>query len=153
MGDAREHAVRTLLKVTENLLKRPSRPIMEPGDLRFLLILLSNPWLYPSSASVKRHGSTSKSHVGAQPSPRKSPARDGSQHNGLLKRIFGLIAHSPDNCHRSLIGWFIRFDEQHLVRTIDLVASFVTYRIARRSGRPRRKSLVNDGGLIPEMRA
>lgn len=151
LEDAREHAVRTLLKVTENLLKRPTRPIKEPSDLRFLLILLSNPSLYPSSATIQRKGSGSKSHGSAQQSPRKSPARDGSQHNGLLKRIFGLMAHSPDNCHRYLIGWFARFDEEHLVQTIDLVASFVTYRIARRSGRPRRKSLVNDGGLIPDL--
>lgn len=148
---AREHAVRTLLKVTENLLKRPSRPMKEPGDLRFLLILLANPSLYPSSASFQTKTASAKSNGSAQQSPRKSPGRDGSQHNGLLKRIFGLLAHSPENCHRYLVGWFTRFDEQHLVSTIDLVGSFVTYRIARRSGRPRRKSMVNDGGLIPDL--
>lgn len=157
LAEAREHAIRTLLKVTENLLKRPSTPINEPGDLRFLLILLFNPSLFPSSASgQKTIGNPPKSaysgKFGAgQETPKKSPSRDRSQHNGLLKRIFGLIAHSPDNCHRYLVGWFSRFDEQHLVKTIDLVASFVTYRIARRSGRPRRKSMVNDGGLIPDL--
>lgn len=159
LADAREHAVRTLLKVTENLLKRPSRPIKEPGDLRFLLILLANPSLYPSANYQKsgRSGdSQSKTYSGksngsVRESPKKSPGRDGSQHNGLLKRIFGLLAHSPDTCHRYLVGWFTRFEEQQFVRTVDLVASFVTHRIARRSGRPRRKSAVNDGGLIPDL--
>lgn len=159
LADAREHAVRTLLKVTENLLKRPSRPVKEPGDLRFLLILLSNPSLYPSSAVYQGKGShgapqrnaSGKSNGSAQESPRRSPGRDGSQHNGLLKRIFGLLANSPESCHRYLVGWFTRFDEEHLVKIVDLVASFVTHRIARRSGRPRRKSMVNDGGLIPDL--
>jgi E3 ubiquitin-protein ligase HECTD2 len=160
LADARDHAVRTLLKITENMLKRPSRPMKEPGDLRFLLILLSNPSLYPSTASNKHtrsNGDASKRTYSGKPngaaheSPRKSPGREGSQHNGLLKRIFGLLAHSPEICHRYLVGWFTRFDEQHLVKTVDLVASFVTHRIARRSGRPRRKSVVHDGGLIPDL--
>ena len=38
---------RTLLKAAESLLKRPGRPLKEPHNLRFLLILLANPLLYP----------------------------------------------------------------------------------------------------------
>ncbi|CAK4033330.1 E3 ubiquitin- ligase HUL4 [Lecanosticta acicola] len=162
---AREHAIRTLLKITENLLKRPTRPVKEPEDIRFLLILLSNPSLYPSSQprratsgtgrvssrtqSDRRNGKLQASPV--PPSPKKSPGQQGGQHNGLLKRIFGLIAHSAENCHRYLINWFARFEEEHFVKTVDLVASFVTHRIGRRPGRHRSRSGLDDGGLIPTL--
>ena len=41
-----EHARRVLLKATEMLLKRPGRPLKDPADLRFLLIVLENPLLH-----------------------------------------------------------------------------------------------------------
>ncbi|KAF4948733.1 hypothetical protein FGADI_9388 [Fusarium gaditjirri] len=41
-----EHARRVLLKATEMLLKRPGRPLKDPADLRFLLIILENPLLH-----------------------------------------------------------------------------------------------------------
>ncbi|KAF2169189.1 hypothetical protein M409DRAFT_20412 [Zasmidium cellare ATCC 36951] len=164
LAEGREHAVRTLLKITENLLKRPSRPLKEPEDMRFLLILISNPSLYPGSKPYRALSTNNRpagrslsgkanGKMQASPlSPRKSSGREGSQHNGLLKRIFGLIAHSSDSCHRYLVNWFARFEETHFVKTVDLVASFVNHRIARRAGRPHRKSGgINDGGLIPDL--
>ena len=158
LNEAREHAIRTVLKVTENVLKRPSRPLKEPEDLRFLLIILTNPSMYPSSPKPRRAVSGAvkspdgkQNMVRPQLSPKKSPGRDGSQHTGILKRIFGLLAHSTDACHRYLIGWFARFDEEHFTKLVDLVASFVTHRIARRSNRPRSKSVMADGGLIPDL--
>jgi len=160
--EARAHAVRTLLKLTENILKRPSRPIKEPEDARFLLLMLSNPSLYPrrhdqqpsigtSSTQSQPGKQKGKEHSSPVPSPKKSPSSAGSQHNGLLKRIFGLLSCLPDACHRYLVNWFARYDEVHFVKTVDLVASFVTHRIARRSGRARRGSGVDDGGLIPTL--
>lgn len=50
IGDIRDHITRVLLKATENLLKRPGRPLKKPEDVRFLLIVLANPLLYPESA-------------------------------------------------------------------------------------------------------
>lgn len=145
LEEARDHAVRAILKLTENLLKRPSRPLKEPEDIRFLLVLLANPSLYPSTRKTQRSASrtisqpirTASGRQTASPrqpiSPQRSPvSRDGMPHAGLLKRICGLLAYSSDNCHRYLIGWFARFDEEHFVRIVDLVASFVTYRISRR---------------------
>ena len=167
LAEAREHAIRALLKVTENVLKRPSRPLKEPEDLRFLLVILANPSLYPgafkhrpravSSAANNPGRTSSGKQTGLSPtkgqlSPRKSPGREmGPQHTGLLKRIFGLLAYSTDTCHRYLIAWFARFDEEHFIKLVDLVASFVTHRIARRSSRPRSKSMATDGGLIPDL--
>ena len=161
LAEGREHAIRALLKVTENVLKRPSRPLKEPEELRFLLIILTNPSLYPSPQKPRRAVSgasndpkrtlSGKQSPHAQLSPRKSPGREGSQHTGLLKRIFGLLAHASEACHRCLIGWFARFDEKHFTKIVDLVASFVTHRIARRSNRSRSKSFIADGGLIPDL--
>jgi E3 ubiquitin-protein ligase HECTD2 len=161
LAEAREHAVRALLKLTENLLKRPTRPLQEPADVRFLLIMLANPSLYPSKMP-QRTVSGGARHVNRTnsgrydgglraTSPPQSPPRDGSAHSGILKRIFGLVANASDICHRYLITWFTRFDEEHMVSLIDLVSSFVTHRIARRANKPRRKSHAADGGLIPDL--
>ncbi|CAK1357006.1 unnamed protein product [Cercospora beticola] len=165
MADAREHAIRTLLKLTENVLKRPSKPLREPEDLRWLLIILANPSLYPSTKPQRtRSGgerylsrSTSDKLAGKMPAspvqrtPGKTSSRGGSQHNGLLKRIFGLLAHANENCQRYLIGWYSRFDEELFIKHVDLVASFVTYRIDRRSSRARGKSSAADNVLIPNL--
>ncbi|KAL1632937.1 putative E3 ubiquitin-protein ligase [Neofusicoccum ribis] len=50
--DARTHVQRTLLKVTENLLKRPGRQLEDPEDLRFLLIILYNPLLHGGHSGI-----------------------------------------------------------------------------------------------------
>lgn len=161
LAEGREHAIRALLKVTENILKRPSRPLKEPEELRFLLIVLANPSLYPLPSRVRkstvstsrdpRRTLSEKQNPQAQLSPKKSPSKENSQHTGLLKRIFGLLANSSEMCHRYLIGWFSRFDEKHFTKITDLVASFVTHRISRRSNRSRSKSFIADGGLIPDL--
>ncbi|KXS97368.1 hypothetical protein AC578_9600 [Pseudocercospora eumusae] len=165
IAEAREHAIRALLKITENILKRPTRPLKEPHDLRWLLIILMNPSLYPSTKPSRTKSgrntfvgqvATGQQNGGVQasplkPTPGKSPGHVGSQHNGLLKRIFGLLSGTPETCHWYLAGWFSRYNEDQFVKTIDLVASFVNYRIDRRNGRPRRTSAVVDGGLIPDL--
>lgn len=168
LAEAREHAIRALLKITENVLKRPSRLLTEPEHIRFLLIILANPSLYPSMTKPSRTVSKNSvlrsvpspsgqgNGVPASPkhmSPRKSPgkAREGTVHTGILKRVFGLLAHSSDLCHRYLTGWFARYDQDRFERLVDLVARFVTHRISRVSGRPRSKSVINDGGLIPDL--
>lgn len=161
IAEAREHAVRALLKLTENLLKRPTKSLQQPADVRLLLIILANPSLYPSklpkratssSARYVSRTNSGRTDAGLRPaSPPKSPPRDGSAHSGILKRVFGLMANASDICHRYLITWFTRFDEEHLSSLIDLVASFVTHRIARRANKPRRKSHAADGGLIPDL--
>lgn len=52
MTESRAHLHRTLLKATEGLLKRPRRPLKKPDDIRFLLILLSNPLIYPPTSEL-----------------------------------------------------------------------------------------------------
>ena len=166
LEEARQHVIRTLFKVTENVLKRPTQPLKEAENLRFLLIVLANPSLYPTSRHFAYAGSApSELHVGrqdlqnrptpagSQPSPsKKTAAREsGSQHTGILKRIFGLLSNSSELCQRYVIGWFAKYDQDRFEDVVDLVASFVTHRITRRSSRPRSKSAVKDGGLIPDL--
>lgn len=60
--EVRDHIAGILLKATESLLKRPGRPLKKPEDVRFLLIVLANPLLYPESArpaSRLAHGMSS----------------------------------------------------------------------------------------------
>lgn len=171
IADARQHVQRTLLKVTENVLKRPTRPLTDPDNIRFLLIVLANPSLYPHAVNERNKSSGHPSTPPIRPSssrqddprtamatngtsPRKSPAvigRDPGQHTGILKRIFGLLAYSSGLCHRYLISWFGRLSDGRFTDIVDLVGGFVTYRLSRPRARPRSKSQANDGGLIPDL--
>lgn len=175
LREARQHVERTLLKITENLLKRPGRLLTEPDNIRFLVIILMNPSLYPehsrakarSGSNVHPRGAPSQSHVPLQApqdtklvSPKKplgyvpgrmGSARDTEQHTGILKRLFGLVAESSDSCHRYLIGWLSRLPENRFVQIIDLVACFVTYRLSRRKSRTRASTIPQNGGLIPDL--
>ncbi|KAF9632248.1 HECT domain-containing protein [Lasiodiplodia theobromae] len=179
--DARVHVQRTLLKITENLLKRPGRPLEDPEDLRFLLIILYNPLLHAPSGSRSppmrrppptrpRQGSNpnqppalgpppplGRPPLNQPPSPKpmrsaSNAKRDPSQHSGIIKRILGLLANLDNECHRYLTTWFSRLAEDHFRRMVDLVGKFITYRLTRQ---PRKRS--NSGnptaGLIPEFGA
>lgn len=173
--EARLHVQRTLLKATENFLRRPGRPLTNPDDCRFLVLLLANPLLYPPDASqpaytsaAKDVGSTSNTHgsrhgSGDQqfsdhnqiPAPvhRSSSRKSGGpgQHSGIIKRILGLMSNVPNDCHRYLIAWFSRFSEAHFRRVVDLVGGFVTYRLDRQDGRQRSSSYNPTAGLIPDI--
>jgi E3 ubiquitin-protein ligase HECTD2 len=164
--EAKEHSVRALLKVTENVLKRPSRPIKDPEDARFLMVLLSNPSLYKSRHRTPNHPSPldkrahqrdrESRHVSydfrrLEKMPGRNEDREILPHSGLLKRIFGLLAHSTETCHRYLVGWFAYLEEHHLVKIIDLTALFITHRISHGNKMERRGSGIDDGGLIPDL--
>ncbi|KAK4987755.1 putative E3 ubiquitin-protein ligase [Elasticomyces elasticus] len=167
LDEARQHVGRTLLKISENLLKRPSRTLQHADDVRFLLILLANPSLYPSKTHRNISGDTARPQSGGKrlssdkwsnmPTPiEQSPksrncATEPGQHTRILKRILGLLANSSSECQRYLTNWFSRLSEEQFVPIVDLVASFVTHRLTRQDSRPRSKSQTNDGGLIPDL--
>ncbi|TVY94218.1 putative E3 ubiquitin-protein ligase [Lachnellula willkommii] len=167
--EAQSHTQRVLLKATESLLKRPGRPLSGPHDLRFLLIVLANPLLYPSHAASKMHqGPRSRSQerkacaLGSLEPPKpsirsRSPtslnARKGSsgQHSGIIKRILGLLSNVPNECHHHIVSWFARYSDGHFQRTVDLVGSFVTYRLGRQQGKRREVEQDMTAGLVPNM--
>lgn len=171
--EARAHIQRVLLKATETLLKRPGRPLREPEDLRFLLIILANPALYPGNAipsAADRNPSRSKS--GDRSSPRKSgdlqvpkhrtqsPASrarsnqdrgNSGQHSGIIKRILGLLSNAPNECHHHIVSWLSRYSDSQFQKMADLIGSFVTYRLTRQHGK--KQTVLQDptAGLIPSM--
>jgi E3 ubiquitin-protein ligase HECTD2 len=166
ISEARMHAQRTLLKATENLLKRPRRPLKHPEAARFLLILLANPLLYNHS-SLRHRPSTSlnaplsrsreppgAAHQNGGGTPSKQPSMSGGRnrgpghHSGIIKRILGLLSNLPNECHHYLISWFARFSDAHFQRTVDLIGSFVTYRLSRQHSRKRSEALFTAEDLI-----
>ncbi|TQS38455.1 hypothetical protein Golomagni_01037 [Golovinomyces magnicellulatus] len=167
--EARIQIQQVLLRATDNLLKRPSRPLNDPSDLRFLLIILANPLLYPASSNSRgkqRSKSTSRSpsqnfarvdrkhDVSTQnPTIETSYRVKGSsgKHSGIIKRILGLLSNVSNECHHHLVSWFARYPESQFQRTTDLIGSFVTYRLLRQHGKKRDIDQDPTAGLIPEM--
>lgn len=171
-AEASAHVQRALLKVTESLLRRPGRPLKTPEDCRFLLILLRNPLLYISETSNAAQSTVAKSEISAYQSQstlagplmtslrrpltseRRCPSTRNSstfRHSGIIKRALGLMSNLPSDCHHYLIIWFSRFSELHFRQIVDLIGSFVTYRLARQHGRKRSNSHDPHGGLIPSV--
>lgn len=136
--NSRNRLQRVLLKATEDLLKRPGRPLKHPEDCRFLLIILANPLLLASDSSL----------LALRPSMHSSGRRAGpGQHSGIIKRVLGLMAYLPNEVQKCLVSWLSRFEEGQFQRTVDLVGGFVTYRLSRPS---QRRELVNPTeGLVP----
>jgi E3 ubiquitin-protein ligase HECTD2 len=167
---AQAHTQRMLLKATETLLKRPGRPLREPDDIRFLLIILANPLLYPSHRSLgtgepsrSRSKSPRKSSLQADEDhklPQHKSQSHGSsntskgtsgQHSGIIKRIMGLLSNVPNECHHHLVSWFARLPDSQFQRMADLISSFVTYRLTRQHGK--KQTVVQDptADLIPSI--
>lgn len=164
---ARTHAQRALLKITENLLKRPKRPLKHAEDCRFLLMLLANPLLLPSTPAAspsqlsKPATSTPTPSSILASSENVSVSQHASQqsglvmsggpghHAGLLKRIFGLLANVPNEIHHFLVAWFSRLPDQHFQDLVDLVGSFVTYRLSRQQRKTRSEAPNPTEGLVP----
>ena len=148
LREAQHHVERVLLKVTESLLRRPGRPLKKPDHLRFLLILLANPLLYPPEAGVSDSSQSYES--------RKLFSGGGKaqgQHPGIVKRILGLLANTPPECHRFCAAWLSRYSEDQLQHTIELVGRFVTYRLSRQTDRKRAPTQELDDGLVPDITA
>ena len=168
------HVHRTLFKATENLLRRPGRLLKTPNDCRFLLILLANPLLSIServqpTQPPTMHISTSapgyqEQSVTLKPPPlairpssigsKHSPGGNATtpRHTGIIKRILGVISNLPPQCHHHLVNWFSRFSEIHLRGLVDLIGSFVSYRLSRQNMRKRSNSHdATAGGLIPSV--
>jgi len=151
-AQAREHVHRTVLKVSEGLLRRPGRPLKTPADARFLLILLANPLLYPTIISplsahiaettnaptlVYQDGSTNQ----APPNKRRT-AGVWEQGNafGIVKRLLGLLSNLSNDCHRHLLAWLARYSEIQLKELVGLIQAFMNHRLERQHSRKRSNS-------------
>lgn len=154
------HLQRSFLKATENLLKRPRRPLKNPEDCRFLLMLLANPLLSPSprAANPRAANETTQSSIrdlpfdGSPGKPAKAarPNAGGlGRHSGIVKRILGLLAYLHNDHHAYLVTWFSRFTDAHFTSWVDLISSFVTYRLMRQINKPVQEEIDPTAGLIP----
>ena len=156
-NESQAHLQRTLLKATENLLKRPSRPLTHPEDCRFLLILLANPLLYSPNSQLPRSSTNGNFRNGTnRPSgPPKSSRETGSRrgalghHSGIIKRILGLLANLPNDVHQFLVAWMSRFSDAHFQRLVEITGSFVTYRLSRQPSRKHEELINPTAGLVP----
>ncbi|KAM0245706.1 hypothetical protein ACHAP5_005190 [Fusarium lateritium] len=152
-----EHARRVLLKATEMLLKRPGRPLKDPADLRFLMVVLENPLLHEHETLFRGVLQPERnSPTGMAPArPRKTSTPESGplsgQHSGIIKRIVGLISNSSPECHNQLITWFGRHHPSRFARTKDLASGFLTYRMIRQSGKKEEVKVDITAGLIPQM--
>lgn len=151
---AQDHTQRNLLKATENILKRPGRPIGRPSDLRFLLILLANPLLYASykSPTDRDMHSASDPERGRQNVSKPSGPSSG-RNSGIIKRILGLLSHAPNDCHSHVISWFARYPEARFAGIKDLVGGFLIYRLLRQHEKKQEVKVDVVEGLIPDMSA
>ncbi|KAI1427910.1 hypothetical protein F5Y12DRAFT_711543 [Xylaria sp. FL1777] len=148
---AQEHLQRSLFKCAEMLLKRPGRLMVEPQDVRFLLILLANPLLIPGSQSYTGYlpqSNKGKNHAKAFDTEERSSI---GRHSGILKRTFGLLANSSEVCHHHLITWLSRLPEHMLLQMKDLTSTFVTHRLTRQNERRVEPRVDFTDGLIPQM--
>lgn len=156
---------RTLLHATENLLKRPGRPLRTPQDMRCLLILLANPLLYPNSSTsqvvresrvIGRGPTRSNGQDRGGPDATSSnpfqqvPSSATRPHPVIVKRILGLLANLPNECQHVLIAWFSRYSDPRFRRVVDLVGGFVTYRLGRQHVRQRSDPVDPTEGFVPE---
>ncbi|KAA8565331.1 hypothetical protein EYC84_011047 [Monilinia fructicola] len=166
--EAQSHLQRTLLKATESLLKRPGRPLKEPDNLRFLLIILANPLLYPGNGTPSRNAGARIRLMIRDPKLAILTPEGNllSNYHRMLQRgplvntreslnaSWGFLSNTPNECHHHIVSWFARYPEGHFQRTTELVGSFVTYRLTRQHGKPREADKPDHtSGLIPQMSA
>lgn len=154
---AQEHAQRLLLKASEMLLKRPGRPVMEPADLRFVLIILANPLLSARCRTFTGHysrlggGERSNARGSAVAARGNGPA--AGQHSGIIKRVLGMVTNSPIECHGQLVNWLARYPENRLVEAKDVMGGFLAYRLIRQKEKKQEFEVDVTGGLIPNVSA
>jgi E3 ubiquitin-protein ligase HECTD2 len=124
--------------------------------MRFLLIILANPLLYPpylpmtgrqkSRSPLKSReprfannsagpGTIRHDEFTASPVPSHEHSTGPGQHSGIIKRVLGLLSNLPNECHHHLVAWFARFSKSHFQKVTELVGSFVTHRLSRQHGK------------------
>ena len=150
--NSQEHLQRVLLKSTEMLLKRPGRPLAEPQDIRFLLLLLVNPLLQPSFRVFDGFNSDQDGRGrGSDHIDGKDDRNNPGKHSGIIKRILGLMSNSSETCHHHLVSWLARLPDHLFLQAKDMVSRFVTYRLSRQSDKKPEVRVDVTADLIPQM--
>ncbi|OLN91944.1 putative E3 ubiquitin-protein ligase mug30 [Colletotrichum chlorophyti] len=154
-----DHTHRALLKATEMLLKRPGRPMTDPEDLRYLLIILDNPLLhgefnvFQGRRSVDGYPPQKHNEALREEKSFEKTGPVSGQHSVIIKRILGLISNSSTACQNHLITWLARYSEARFIRVKELAAGFLTYRLIRQNEKKHEVRVDITAGLIPNMSA
>lgn len=151
--DAQEHLRKTLLKTTETLLKRPGKPLTTPEDLRFLLIISANPLLQASFhnfTGALKHDNRTLLHSA---NLWRGCGPVSGQHSPIIKRILGLLSHTPVECHNHLITWFARLPESRFIQLKELASGFLAHRLTRQNEKRYETKVDVTAGLIPQLAA
>ncbi|PSR93653.1 hypothetical protein BD289DRAFT_364437 [Coniella lustricola] len=152
--EAQEHLRKTLLKVTENLLKRPGRPVKTPEDLRFLLIIAANPLLHSSfDTFAGRFMQPRRESATGASGPLRGSGPVSGQHSPIIKRILGLLSNTSGECHNHLVSWFSRLSESRFIQLKDFAGGFLAYRLIRQNEKKFETIVDVTAGLIPQLAA
>ena len=173
IAEARMQVIHTLMKSTENLLRRPGRPLKSPEDCRYLCILVTNPLLYngdkilePSISShrsgrplnyvtgLNEQSSTSMlSKLRTQHGKSLPIGKHVLPHSGVTKRVLGLMANLSSECYQAMMIWIHRCSEAQFRRLVEHVGRFVTHRLTRnaQSECKRSQNLDPTAGLVPDV--
>ncbi|ROW17220.1 hypothetical protein VPNG_01200 [Cytospora leucostoma] len=149
--EAQEHLRKTLLKTTENLLKRPGKPLSSPEDLRFLLIISANPLLHSSYQNFT--GRFSRALGGRAAGPSRGSGPVSGQHSPIIKRILGLLSNTPPECHNHLVHWFSRLPDFRFIQLKEFASAFLAYRLLRQNEKKHEVTVDVTAGLIPNVAA
>ena len=141
---------KTLMKVTENLLKRPGGKMTQPEELRFFLILLENPLLHADPQDWENPDG-SYGNLPSDPNATPSTGPLSGRHSRILKRIIGLISNLHAGLQNQLAGWWSRHEVERFIKTKNLVSDFLNYRLLRQAEKTHGNNLDTMGGLIPQM--
>lgn len=98
--------VSEMMKGIEDILIRPGRKLKAVKDIRFLLILFENPFLFQNSTEEER-----------------------KRNHEILKKVFGLMSSLSNSLHRYIVSVFSCFPEDKFKKKIELVNHFISYRL------------------------
>ncbi|KAL2260317.1 hypothetical protein VTK26DRAFT_5687 [Humicola hyalothermophila] len=130
---AQDHVRRCLLKACEMALRRPTRRISAPAEMRFVLIVAANPLLLAEPDNALYAGRFDHHHpsLAAQQQPLQAGAGPG-RHSGIVKRIAGLLANAPVECQNHLVAWLARsYPPELFALTKEMLSSFLAFRLNR----------------------
>jgi len=122
-----------ILAGTRELLVRPGRRFEETYDIHFLLFILANPYLHagpghnlPGDCSLARQME-------------------------MVKRVVGMIAQLPKHCHLSLKLYFQHYPKDRLRQLLNLLHTFIRYRLERAFGKVVERKIDPSTSLVPQL--
>ncbi|PIA15065.1 hypothetical protein COEREDRAFT_16390 [Coemansia reversa NRRL 1564] len=100
--------IRAMMNGTEQILRRPRRPLKKPEDIRYLLIILENPLLLQQSFP-----------------------QESSYHHHIVKCILGSVANLPTRVHYALVLWLSQNSRSAFKCKVRLVNQYISYRVEK----------------------